>query len=112
MSQTRDQLPTRNLDVTVWSADRAEAADYASRRLAGIVHGLDLAAFGVVWANMRHGHRVGELRALPRLADALDEWLAEERRRTPVGSGCRAPARRRTGRRRTGAPGPVRRRRG
>jgi hypothetical protein len=102
-----------DLAVTTWSTDRATASDYASRRLAGVVHDLDLSGFGVVWANMRRGHRVGELLALPCLADALDDWLVEARHQAGIGSGCRAPSRRPVDRRRrVGAPGPVRRRRG
>ncbi|WP_367128768.1 hypothetical protein [Saccharothrix sp. HUAS TT1] len=78
--------------VPTWSGDRAAGRDYAARRLAGDPGGLEPADFGVVWANMRRGHRVGELRALPLLADAFEDWLAESRLQAGIG-GDPGPAR-------------------
>ncbi|CAL9456334.1 hypothetical protein SUDANB95_02532 [Actinosynnema sp. ALI-1.44] len=58
------------------------AAEYAARRLADDC-GIDPGAFGVVWANMRKGHRFGELRVLPGLAEAFEDRVAEHRRGRP-----------------------------
>ncbi|GAA0245396.1 hypothetical protein GCM10010492_50960 [Saccharothrix mutabilis subsp. mutabilis] len=63
---------------STWLADREAAAEYAARRLADD-RGIDPGAFGVVWANMRKGHRFGELRVLPGLAEAFEDWVAEHR---------------------------------
>ncbi|MFC7615458.1 hypothetical protein ACFQV2_20110 [Actinokineospora soli] len=59
-----------------WEADRLTAAAYGRQRLGACAHA-DPAEFAVVWANMRRGHRSGELRERPRLDVAFDEWLAE-----------------------------------
>ncbi|XVV07518.1 hypothetical protein ACQPW3_19915 [Actinosynnema sp. CA-248983] len=63
---------------STWLHDRDAAAEYAARRLAADV-GIDPGDFGVVWANMRKGHRFGELRVLPGLAESFEDWLAEHR---------------------------------
>lgn len=63
---------------TTWLHDRDEAAEYAARRLVDHIN-IEPGDFGVVWANMRKGHRFGELRVLPGLAEAFEDWLAEHR---------------------------------
>ncbi len=65
-----------------WLDDRRTAFEYAARRLADCSDDLGLAPadFGAVWANMRRGHRLGELRVLPGLAEAFADWLEEARR--------------------------------
>ncbi|MFC5291089.1 hypothetical protein ACFPM7_28905 [Actinokineospora guangxiensis] len=60
-----------------WLSDRRQAAAYAHYHLHTDSAGPDPAEFGAIWANMRRGNRVGELRELPRLADAFADWAAE-----------------------------------
>ena len=60
-----------------WLSDRRQAAAYAHYHLHTDSAGPDPAEFGAIWANMRRGNRVGELRHLPSLADAFADWAAE-----------------------------------
>lgn len=58
-----------------WKHQSIVALRYATSRLAR--HEVDPSGFGVVWANMERGFRKGELRTLPTLAEAFDDWLHE-----------------------------------
>ncbi|WHT21872.1 hypothetical protein N8J89_12660 [Crossiella sp. CA-258035] len=66
-----------------WDQEQRTAARYAARHLPHPHHHADPAEFGVVWANMARGFHLGELRELPRLAEAFHEWLNEFRPARP-----------------------------
>jgi len=69
--------PPQPLHAFSWERERRIAAGYASRRL---LRGPDAAEpdeFATVWANMARGFHLGELRDLPPLESAFDDWLRE-----------------------------------
>lgn len=63
-----------------WWRERELASDYAATRLVLDGRGADPRDFGVVWADMERGLRAGELRLLPPLAEAFEDWLREAAR--------------------------------
>ena len=60
-----------------WDQEHRIATGYAARRLGHRSPPADPDAFGVVWANMTRGFHLGELRELPPLDHAFDDWLHE-----------------------------------
>ncbi len=60
-----------------WERERWVATGYAARRLAHRPAPAEPGDFGVVWANMTRGVHLGELRELPTIDSAFDDWLWE-----------------------------------
>ncbi|MGX7829724.1 hypothetical protein ACTG9Q_32035 [Actinokineospora sp. 24-640] len=60
-----------------WGREHRIATDYAARRLGHRPEPVAPGDFGVVWANMSRGLHLGELRELPALDNAFDDWLRE-----------------------------------
>jgi hypothetical protein len=60
-----------------WERERWVATGYAVRRLSHRPAPAEPGDFGVVWANMTRGAHLGELRELPAIDSAFDDWLWE-----------------------------------
>lgn len=91
-----------------WERERWVATGYAVRRLAHRPAPAEPGDFGVVWANMTRGVHLGELRELPAIDSAFDDWLWEATAPPAPPAGrpvCRFPVHRRHPRVTVAAPG-------